>query len=299
MTDFPISGLRSVDFVVPDLAVAEDFYTRVWGLSVADRTAGTVWLRGSGTDSHLMAIHAGAAAAMRSMTFRLAPTVDLDRIAAALVTAGAHIDRGIGEIEDHGGGTGLIGRDAYGRVFRLVQNDEPASAHLSAADVPERLAHVNLNSDAVDRDAAFFVSALGFALTDRSKMMAFVRTNADHHSVVIADAPVNTLNHVAFQLPTWEDVMTASGRMIDNGFRIGWGPGRHGPGNNVFTYFVDPFGFVIEYTADVLQVDDGYPVGTPDDWVWPAGRTDQWGICPPKTAECKTAQLAIPFEAAT
>ena len=59
-------------------------------------------------------------------------------------------------------------------------------------------------------------------------MMAFVRTNADHHSVVIADAAVNTLNHVAFQLPGWEGVMRASGRMIDAGFKIGWGPGVTG-----------------------------------------------------------------------
>ena len=178
----------------------------------------------------------------------------------------------------------------------MVQNDEHVAAVADAGNVPERLAHVNLNSDGVDRDAAFFIEALGFRLTDRSKMMAFVRTNPDHHSVVIADAPVNGLNHVAFQLPTWEDVMTGSGRMIDNGFPIGWGPGRHGPGDNVFSYFVDPFGFVIEYTAEVLQVDDDYPVGSPGDWVWPAGRTDQWGICPPKSAECKAAQLAIPFE---
>ena len=89
--------------------------------------------------------------------------------------------------------------------------------------------------------------------------------------------------------------MRASGRMMDAGFAIGWGPGRHGPGNNVFTYFVDPFGFVIEHTADVLQVDDHYRVGGPEDWTWPKGRSDQWGIAPPKTSECKAAQLAIPF----
>ena len=144
-------------------------------------------------------------------------------------------------------------------------------------------------------DVAFFEGALGFRLTDRSRMMGFVRTNTDHHSVVIASAAVDTLNHVAFQLPGWEGVMKASGRMVDAGFPIGWGPGRHGPGDNVFAYFVDPHGFVIEHTAEVLQVDDAYRVGAPEDWTWPPGRTDQWGICPPKTAACKAAQLAIPF----
>ena len=51
--------------------------------------------------------------------------------------------------------------------------------------------------------------------------------------------------------------------MIDAGFPIAWGVGRHGPGDNVFAYFIDPVGIVIEYTAEVLQVDDSYVVRGP------------------------------------
>jgi len=88
--------------------------------------------------------------------------------------------------------------------------------------------------------------------------MAFMRCNDDHHAIVIADAPANGLNHVAFLMPNLEAVMRGSGRMIDAGFPIAWGVGRHGPGDNVFAYFIDPVGIVIEYTAEVLQVDDTY-----------------------------------------
>ena len=42
-------------------------------------------------------------------------------------------------------------------------------------------------------------------------------------------------------------------------YAIEWGPGRHGPGNNAFNYFIDPFGVVIEYTAEVEQIDDELP----------------------------------------
>ena len=93
--------------------------------------------------------------------------------------------------------------------------------------------------------------------------MAFVRCNSDHHAIVIADAAVNGLNHVAFLMPDLEAVMRGSGRMIDAGFPIAWGVGRHGPGDNVFAYFIDPVGIVIEYTAEVLQVDDSYVVRGP------------------------------------
>ncbi len=292
MRRFPISGLRSVDFEVRDLAAAADFYTAVWGLHAVERSGGSLWLRATGDDHHVLALHQGARSAIRAMTFRVAPDADPDALAAAMQAGGG---TPLAPVEDPAGGAVRAIRDAQGRTFRLVQGDVRPPALPSDPDRPERLAHVNFNSDDVARDTAIFTDALGFTLTDRSKMMAFVRTNDDHHSVVIAEAAVNTLNHVAFQLPSWEGVMRASGRMVDHGFPIGWGPGRHGPGDNVFAYFVDPFGFVIEYTAEVLQVDDDYRVGGPDDWTWPPGRTDQWGIAPPKSAACKAAQLAIPF----
>ena len=64
-------------------------------------------------------------------------------------------------------------------------------------------------------------------------------------------------------MPDLEAVMRGSGRMIDTGFPIAWGVGRHGPGDNVFAYFIDPVGIVIEYTAEVLQVDDNHVVRGP------------------------------------
>lgn len=294
MANFPLTGLRSVDFTVPDLSAATTFYTEVWGLELTARDGARAWLRGTGSDAQILALHQGDGSAIASMTFRVAPNGDPHERAAAIVALGGRM-LPPDPADEPGGGIIVAVADAVGRTIRLVEGDERVEVLPPASDRPERLAHVNINSDDVARDTALFTDALGFALTDRSRMMAFVRTNSDHHSVVIADASVNTLNHVAFQLPGWEGVMRASGRLLDHDIPIGWGPGRHGPGNNVFAYFVDPFGFVVEYTADVLQVDDDYRVGGPDHWTWAPGRTDQWGIAPPKTPECKAAQLAIPF----
>jgi catechol 2,3-dioxygenase len=178
--------------------------------------------------------------------------------------------------------------------MEFVHGDR-TKASRAIADRPERLAHVNINSADIETLSAFYRDALGFRLSDRSKLMAFLCCNSDHHAVVLAEAPVNGLNHVAFLMPDLESVMRGSGRMVDHGYPIGWGVGRHGPGDNVFAYFVDPTGAVIEYTAEVLQIDDNYVPKGPGDWVWPPGRTDQWGIAPPKSDACKTAQLAVPF----
>ena len=59
-----ISGLRSVSLTVPDLAAAETFYTQTWGLTVADRSWGTIYFLGSGNDHHLLALHSLASAAL-------------------------------------------------------------------------------------------------------------------------------------------------------------------------------------------------------------------------------------------
>ena len=47
--------------------------------------------------------------------------------------------------------------------------------------------------------------------------------------------------------------MRGMGRMKDNGHPIQWGPGRHGPGNNVFAYFCGPDEVPLEYAAEVQQ----------------------------------------------
>jgi catechol 2,3-dioxygenase len=83
--------------------------------------------------------------------------------------------------------------------------------------------------------------------------------------------------------------------MKDAGHAVEWGPGRHGPGNNAFNYFIDPFGLVIEYTAEVEQIDDSYVPGNPEDWKWPAGRYDHWGLSQPPTPRLRLAQRQVFF----
>lgn len=103
------------------------------------------------------------------------------------------------------------------------------------------------------------------------------------------------MNHLAFMMKDLDSVMRGAGRMRENGYAIDWGVGRHGPGNNVFAYFVGPDNVVIEYTAEVQRIDDSYKVRGPDEWVWPPGRIDHWGIAIGPTERLKTAQKQIGF----
>jgi catechol 2,3-dioxygenase-like lactoylglutathione lyase family enzyme len=291
-----IKALRSVALELPDLIKAEAFYTAVWKLRVVAREADAIYLRGTGPDHHLLAIHAGGdLARIRHVTLRARSQAALAEIEKAALQAGGSIAAPIAALKDPAGGVGLTLRDPDGRLIQVVHGDRQHSDIDGASDSPIRLAHAVLNAHDIPKAQAFFEQALGFRLVDRTRIMAFLNCDTDHHSIALGDTDNDALNHIAFLMPEIEAVMRGGGRMKDAGHGIEWGPGRHGPGNNAFNYFLDPFGVVIEYTADVQQIGDDYPVGGPEDWKWPPGRVDQWGISPPPSDRLKQAQRAVFF----
>lgn len=290
-----IQGLRSVSLNVPDLDKAIAFYTGTWNLEIAQRSSDAVYLRGTGADHHLLALHRAGQVAIRCLTLRARSAEALEQIAAAVPTAGGRLLLPIAPIAEPGGGTGLTLADPDGRVFQVVHGDARRASASEAADRPIRLAHAVLNSHDVSASQAFLERVLGFTLADRTRIMAFMNCDRDHHSLAFGDADNDALNHIAFLMPDVDSVMRGGGRMRDAGFCIEWGPGRHGPGNNAFNYFIGPFGEVIEYTAEVEQIDDSYQVGGPADWTWPPGRVDQWGISQPPSPALKQAQRQVLF----
>ena len=291
-----VSALRSVALNVPDLALAESFYTQVWHLDVVTKTTDAIYFRATGADHHVLALHqAPGPARIRNVTLRARDRQALDAVAQAAPLAGGRVIAPLSQVNEPGGGEAISVVDPDGRVFRLVHGDERhADAH-EAKDKPIRLAHAVLNSHDVEQTRQFMTSVFDFSLSDRTRIMAFMRCNSDHHSIALGDTDNDALNHIAFLMPDLESVMRGGGRMKDAGFGIEWGPGRHGPGDNAFNYFVGPFDIVIEYTAEVQQIDDSYTAGQPSDWTWPPGRVDQWGISMPPSARLKEAQKAILF----
>ena len=292
-----ICGLRSVALTVPDLSAAQAFYTRTWRLEVAALDTGTLYLRGSGSDHHLLALRqAPGVPQIERVTLRARSAEALQAVAAAAVASGGTIERAAAPADDPAGGTSLRLLDHDGRRLEIVFGDAQRQADdPPPADQPVRLAHAVLNCHAVETTREFLERALGFVLADRTRIMAFMNCNADHHTIALGDTDNDALNHIAFLMPSLDAVMRGGGRMKDAGMPPQWGPGRHGPGDNAFNYFVDPFGIVIEYTAEVEQVDDSYRPGRPEDWTWPPGRIDQWGIGQAPTDQLKQAQRRVLF----
>ena len=81
-----VKALRSVDIGLADVPAAEKFFTETWNLKVADRVGDVIYLRGSGEDHHLLALHPrpGAPMALNFLPDRLVIVVRAADIVATL-----------------------------------------------------------------------------------------------------------------------------------------------------------------------------------------------------------------------
>jgi catechol 2,3-dioxygenase len=166
-----------------------------------------------------------------------------------------------------GGGYGFELRTPEGHLIRISSD---VVTHADAIDDPTRPVranHVVLNSPDIDNQMQFFLDTLGFQFSDFSGHMHFIRCSRNHHSIAIAKSQGAGLNHIAFEMKDYDGLMRGVGRMRMADEEPGWGVGRHaGPGRNIFSYFVDPNGFAIEYTTDVDQAGDDYVSRREDYW---------------------------------
>ena len=114
--------------------------------------------------------------------------------------------------------------------------------------------------------------------------MTFLGCGPDHHSLAFTTFGGNAINHVAFEVPTIEGMVRGVERVERSGYPMQWGIGRHGPGDNIFAYFLDERDFAIEYTAEMQQVDDATYVGkTPEEWARRGQPDLDWTACRPAT----------------
>lgn len=295
MIQASVTAVRSVDLAVVDVRAAQDFFRRVWGLETAAVQDGIVYLRGTGPHFYALSLRQAAETAVLRIVLGVPNSTAIDELFDRVQRFGSKTDGVPRRLAGAGGGYGFGFQDPEGRGFALVSDVSDHKQSASSPDHPVRLSHVNLNCRDNDTTFRFMANVLGFRLSDETKVFRFIRCGRDHHSLVLGFNDDCFLNHIAFEMPDLDSVMRGIGRMRDFGYGIEWGPGRHGPGHNVFAYFCGPNEVPIEYTAEMQQIDDNYRVGTPEDWIWPAGRLDHWGIAAGPSRRVKEAQRRFPF----
>ena len=275
--------LRSVELEIPDVAPAAEFLERLWGLVPAGSAGATRFFRGAGDHPYILSLTKAATPAVAAVTF------------AGSLEELAKVGRPDRSFDVPGGGQGFEVRGPEGQVYRFITDS--AVERLNDKATPIQLTHAVINSTDVEASERYAVEKLGFKVSDRTAHMRFIRCNRKHHALAYAKSEFASLNHIAFEMHDMDAVMRGIGRLRDAGHEPVWGPGRHGPGNNVFGYFIAPYGGIVEYTAEVSEVDENYKVGTPEDWKWPPGRIDHWGISKKDTVKTTAAEKVLRFRA--
>ena len=172
-----------------------------------------------------------------------------------------------------------------GHVIEVFVSMENAGAAQVGRGVPPRkFGHPTLTCERTGPTVAFFRDVLGFKLSDDvgDGALVFLRCNPDHHGVGVAVGPRAGLNHYAWGVENLATLGRLGDVVARNGGRFIWGPGRHGAGENLFTYHFDPAGCIVEYYADLYQVwdEEGY---VPGEWSLDDPRfANLWGPGPPR-----------------
>ena len=146
-------------------------------------------------------------------------------------------------------------RDVYPGVTNLVRfflpSGHPVELHSPAGETnqsfyptsgvrPRRLGHALLKVDDIPSVEAFLTEILSFRVSDRGVggEIVWLRCSEIHHSINLLHGPPG-LHHYAWEVDEWSVFKQLGDVLRGHHGQLVWGPGRHGPGNNLFTYHAD------------------------------------------------------------
>jgi catechol 2,3-dioxygenase len=158
-------------------------------------------------------------------------------------------------------------RDPDGRmaVFGLPRVDLPARTQAGlASQLPGRLQHVVVASNALPAMLRFYEEDLGFVVSDYvfeddgqpEATAGFFRSDPEHHSFAVFRCPDTRPDHHCYETTCWNDIRDWADHLATLNIKLWWGPGRHGPGNNLFFMIQDPQGYLVEISAELEIMPD-------------------------------------------
>lgn len=188
----------------------------------------------------------------------------------------------------------LLTRDPNGIEIELFDTvpslvDVPPNPAIS----PLKLGHVALYTGDIKASIAFYRDQLGFRVSDwMEDFFVFLRCGPDHHTCNFIASANRGMHHMAFELRDWAHIQMACDWLARSGYKITWGPGRHGIGHNIFIYHRNPAGQMVELFTELdTMSDEAAGFFDPRPWhrdrpqrpkVWSAAEgSNLWGGGPP------------------
>lgn len=304
-----VHDIAWLEFQKPDLPRAEAFAS-AFGFTVTHRSTDEIHLRGTGVGTPCVIIRKGTRTRFVGAAFHAADESDVVRLGR---TTGNRVQR-LGEVI---GGIGVTLRDPSGQPVRVVagvrslpavpgQRAHPLNfgefrARVNATQrtppepaLVERLGHVVLSRTRYLENLNWYLGHLGLIVSDflyyenqreRGPVMSFIRcdrgdTPTDHHTLAMTLGPSDRYVHSAYQVCDLDAIAAGGKFLTERGYRHSWGIGRHIQGSQLFDYWRDPDGFLVEHFSDGDMFDSSLEPG----WApMTASGLAQWG--PPATKD--------------
>lgn len=304
-----VADIAWLEFEKPDLTRTEAF-ARAFGFQTAQRSPDELLLRGTDAGAPCVIVRRGQQTRFVAAAFRACDEVDVLRLADKSGRTARPLPEAIGGLAvDLVDPSGIPVRVVAGmhelpalpgqhpHVFNFGQDLRRANATQRPPRVParvQRLGHLVLQSTKYRQALNWYLDNLGMIVSDfqffpgqreRGPTMSFIRcdrgaTPADHHTLAMALGPVNRYLHSAYQVSDL-DALAAGGEYLkERGYFHSWGIGRHIQGSQIFDYWRDPDGFMVEHYTDGDMFDSTVEPG----WApLTASGLAQWG--PPATRD--------------
>ncbi len=272
-----VNDVAFVRFEAPDLDVMQSFLED-FGLAVAQRTDDTLYMRGTDDDGFVHVTHLADEARFVGLAFEAASVADLGQLAA-------HDDfSGVLELDGPGGGRVVRATDPNGFQVEVVAGRESlgalpapvASVHNDSFDRPRKGAPLRLNAgpshakrlghcvlNVVDYRATerWYKQHFGLITSDEiqldedTALGAFLRCDrgeefVDHHTLFLLGLGKNEFNHAAFEVADFDDLMSGHSHLTVAQRHAQWGIGRHILGSQIYDYWLDPYGHMVEHWTD-------------------------------------------------
>ncbi|MCY3773141.1 MAG: VOC family protein [Gemmatimonadetes bacterium] len=304
-----IRDIRHVGLLSPAIAAHTRFYLEAWGLRSAGEDRQVRYFRGASAGHHILSLHPAQRRGLHHLAFSVDGREAVDAAAAEFEREGIALVAHPADLDEPGGGYGLRFLDPENRCIELsaggsehsstvAEHPNGGSEHPNGGsgehNGPRLLCHVGLNTTRFDQIVAFYTGMLGFRVSDWIEdRMVFLRCGRSHHVIVFSRADHASVNHIAYLMANVDDVMKGVSNLRVRGHEPAWGPGRHGPGNNIFCYYKDPAGYVNELSSDLAHIEDE-ATHTPAVWRRVPETMDYWGTAGAPGPDVRKAMAGDP-----
>ena len=277
-------------YEMPDLEKQLEYYTDILGLTLVDRSKEAAYLA-STVDHHSIVLSKGAESKCLRLGFQIAPDDDLDAFERQVQGHGIKTERKKDPEPTIADMVTFV--DPKGTVMEVFKRGEFAGQRFPTKGiVPHKLGHVAFHCAEVKKVTNFYCDVLGFRVSDwMGEFFSFLRCGPDHHTINLMETGTNRHFHTAFEVRDWAHLQTACDYLSLNGYKLLWGPGRHGIGHNLFAYHRAPNGLITELFAELDRMNEelGYfeprpwhrdRPQKPKTWAKDPSASNLWGILP-------------------